>query len=112
MKKTYVKMLSVAASSFLVLASVSGCSFDTSFLNSEAKEEAVTKVLTETVKPAGNVSFSDEKFKEETVYVFTDACGTQKEIIVNEKLSNPDGAADIHDVTDLKDIIPNITCFE
>ena len=105
MKKTYVKMLSVAASSFLVLASVSGCSFDTSFLNSEAKEEAVTKVLTETVKPAGNVSFSDEKFKEETVYVFTDACGTQKEIIVNEKLSNPDGAADIHDVTDLKDII-------
>ena len=105
MKEKYIKGISVLVASAMVITSVAGCTLDKSLLNSDAKEEVVTQVLTETVKPSGNVTVSDEKYKEETVYVFTDAKGTQKNIIVNERLSNPDMLDSIEDVTTLKDIV-------
>lgn len=47
---------------------------------------------------------ADGVFKDETVYVFTDAGGTVQKIVVSDWLKNADGADTIQDVSELSDI--------
>lgn len=44
-------------------------------------------------------------YKDETVYVFADASGDTDSILVNEKLKNREGSAELVDKTDLTDIV-------
>lgn len=107
MKRTYYKGLSLVLASALVIAGSSGCTFSTDLLKKDAKEETVTEVLTQAVKPQ-NTPTDKDKFKEETVYVFTDANGTKKNILVNEKLTNPSCEDTIDDHTTLTNLV-NLT---
>ena len=104
MKRTYLKGLSIVLSSAMILGTV-GCNLNTDLLKKDDKEEFVTDVLTQTVKPSNNVSSETENIKEETVYVFTSANGNQKKILVNEKLSNPKALKNIEDETTLTELV-------
>lgn len=53
---------------------------------------------------AGQTKKDDGIDKDETVYVFSGADGTQKNIIVSDWLKNPDGAATLTDSSNLSDI--------
>ena len=105
MKKRYLKGLSIVLSSAMILTTIAGCNVNTDLLKKDAKEEVVTDVLTQTVKPANIASGETDKVKEETVYVFTNANGSQKSILVNEKLSNPNALKNIEDETTLTELV-------
>lgn len=105
MRKNYLKGLSIVLSSAMIIGTIAGCNVNTDLLKKDAKEEVVTDVLTQTVKPASNVSSETDKIKEETVYVFTNANGSQKNILVNEKLSNPNALKNIEDETTLTELV-------
>ena len=104
MRKNYLKGLSIVLSSAMIIGTIAGCNVNTDLLKKDAKEEVVTDVLTQTVRPTNNASSDTEKIKEETVYVFTNANGSQKSILVNEKLSNPGSLKNIEDETTLTEL--------
>lgn len=60
--------------------------------------------LADTLSSGINVEEKDV-YKDETVYVFSDANGNTNSILVNEKLKNTDGLATLTDKTDLTDIV-------
>ncbi|NLU24219.1 MAG: hypothetical protein GXW99_05780 [Clostridiales bacterium] len=71
-----------------------------------AAKSADTANTTESAEQtsAVNLSAGENASKEETVYVMTKADGTINKVIVSNRLTNPDGAATLNDVSDLKDI--------
>ena len=60
--------------------------------------------LTKTLLASADTTDSDKVDKDETVYVFSDAAGTQNKIIVSDWLKNPDGADTLTDSSNLSDI--------
>lgn len=70
---------------------------------SEAEEEEKETVLTEVLNSQVDKGTS-QAGKEETVYVVADASGVEKSVIVSEWLKNPEGAKQLVDATDLKDV--------
>ena len=65
----------------------------------EDESDALEKAIADTV---GKISTGASK--EETVYVFTDAYGTQRDITVSNWLKNPEGKDKLEDYSDLQDI--------
>lgn len=75
-------------------------------VNGETEDQvsdAIAKEIGFTAKSSGKTDT-----KEETIYVFTDASGSQNRVLVNEKLKNVSGHDSIEDITTLKDIV-NLT---
>lgn len=71
---------------------------------SDAEEtEQETELLTQL--SSGVNAEKKDVYKDETVYVFTDAGGNTNKILVNEVLKNADGKGELTDKTDLKDIV-------
>lgn len=75
-------------------------------INSEAEDQVSDAIAKEIGFTAKSSAKTDTK--EETIYVFTDASGSQNQVLVNEKLKNVSGYDSIEDVTTLKDIV-NLT---
>lgn len=70
----------------------------------EANNEMDADDLAEELTGSLNIEEKDV-YKDETVYVFSDANGNKKQILVNEVLKNPEGKAELTDVTDLDGIV-------
>ena len=105
MKKKYFKGLSLILVSAMVMAGVAGCAGVGAAEDAKDEaEEAVTEAITQTVQTQKTPS-DKENFKEETVYVFTDAYGSQKSVTVYEKLNNPQCADVIEDETTLTNLV-------
>ena len=105
MKKKYYKGLSLILVSAMVMAGVAGCaSVGAAEDAKDEAEEAVTDAVTQAVQTQKTPS-DKESFKEETVYVFTDAYGSQKSVTVYEKLNNPQCADVIEDETTLTNLV-------
>ena len=105
MKKKYYKGLSLILVSAMVMAGVAGCaSVGAAEDAKDEAEEAVTEAITQTVQTQKTPS-DKESFKEETVYVFTDAYGSQKSVTVYEKLNNPQCVDVIEDETTLTNLV-------
>ncbi|MBO4389351.1 MAG: hypothetical protein J5825_00665 [Lachnospiraceae bacterium] len=107
MNKRVYKGCSLMLASAMVLGCTTSCSSRDAAVKSDPKEDPVTTALTQTVKKQKKSS-DQAKFKEETVYVFTDANGEQKNVLVNEKLNNPDCGETIDDETTLSHLV-NLT---
>ena len=102
-RKVLVSALSLAMAVNLAACGASSAATDTSSTADTAAssdEDMITSAITQAVG-AGSTDGVD---KEETVYVFTDASGTTKNITVSNWLKNPDGDAAITDATTLTDV--------
>ncbi|MBR0133518.1 MAG: hypothetical protein IJM14_10620 [Lachnospiraceae bacterium] len=102
-KKGLAVLLSVA----LAAASFSGCGMKDVSKNIKSEvtaEAAVSTEADELEKDIASMIHSASAGKSETVYVIKDADGNKKQVLVSEWLKNPDGKAQINDVTNLKDI--------
>ncbi len=69
--------------------------------NSKEDKKEIKKALEKVLSAAKE---TEDAGKEETVYVVTDAQGSAKDVIVSEWLKNENGAAELKDASDLKDI--------
>ena len=92
------------------LMGMSLCSCTPNFSVSDAVDAAKVMtasdedILTDVVNKVAGVGCS-EAYKEETVYVKTDASGNAESVIVSNHLKNEEGTAELQDETQLKDIV-------
>lgn len=105
-RKKIMKTGSVLMCAVILAASLTGCGLEKKPLSAE---DTLTKVLTEEVnleslsqKASGQTG---KDLKQETVYIFTDAEGTQNKLLVNEQLVNGSGKDKIEDHTRLANIM-------
>ena len=90
----------------VLAASVCGCSKTAETVEETTKEGAEeTTEAAEIIEKAADRSTEGTAEKEETVYVNADAGGNVKNITVSSWLKNGEGAAEITDVTRLKDVV-------
>lgn len=86
-----------------------GCDRDKYNVENVSAGNNVEPVLSEediAEKLKGDVSIEEKDvYKDETVYVFSDASGNTNKILVSEHLKNDDKKAELVDKTDLKDIV-------
>lgn len=103
MKKKQV--IALLCSISMMIVSLTGCGFSQAV--EEKKVEASIQEMDSVVKTleqANVIKHSSLAGKEETVYVLLDANGNQSETIVSEWLKNPEGAAQVDDVSNLSDV--------
>ena len=96
---------SMAAQRAASLSALQGAAGQTAVLSAadEDGEDSGSSVLEEAIRETiGKVSSGAAK--EETVYVFTDPYGNQRDIIVSNWLKNPEGKDRLEDYSDLQDI--------
>ena len=99
MKRYWKKLLCC----LLCLAMMTGCTEAGLQKNTAADENAAARQTAVTYKSASPVS-SEPEGKEETVYILTDASGAVKNVIVTDRLGNPNGGETVSDVSELSDI--------
>lgn len=105
--KSYKKVLAIGCSVVLAMASLSGCSTDTSENvtgKSDDEVESIKDSLSELGIESDVVGHSDTAGKEETVYAILDAEGNKQQVIVSEWLKNPKGSKKLEDKSTLSDI--------
>lgn len=105
-KDSFKKIMAIAASMGLVFTDVTVIG-QTSVMAGSNETESSTESDAEssTESDAENSVKSGKAEKDETVYVFTDASGNEKSMVVSNWLKNLDKATEIRDYTSLANIV-------
>ena len=108
MKMTFRKSFSFGTFTFAMAVNLAACGASSAATDTSSTADTAASsdedMITSAITQAVGASSTDGVDKEETVYVFTDASGTTKNITVSNWLKNPDGDAAITDATTLTDV--------
>ena len=103
MKQWMTKATAIALSGLMALSCLTGCGSRPAEPTKTAAHDKETEQVTDAAISLLS-THSDTAGKNETVYVIADALGNPQQTIVSTWLKNPDGADELRDHAELKDI--------